>query len=265
MFGGGSQSSSSTSRSLETPTLIPLRQDLSQIFRNMLGSTSLSDLGSNPQGIIGSIFQNLFGDSSTADQRGSQQWIQGTLGGSQGTDLGLVGADRGRTGNLPSSNYGQPWGPFPNPMGSASNGRSTGDFLGARQALTESLSGQGLDRSLQLAQQQLLPSTLSNIQLGSAALRNAAGPLGLRFSTDLMGQQRNFANQQFMGMQQNALQTALPMWQQRGQLAGDIYSLIGQLGNAQLARQLPLLIQYATGFAPTGSNSSGSGWNFNVL
>lgn len=130
------------------------------------------------------------------------------------------------------------------------------DFLGARSALQDVIGGGGFQKAVSDANQALLPAALSNINYGSSALRTAAGPAGLRYSTDLLGQQQRLANQILLGTQQQAVQTALPFMQQRGDAAQGVFDMAAQLREADLGRLLPLMVAFATQFAPVGNTSS---------
>jgi hypothetical protein len=136
----------------------------------------------------------------------------------------------------------------------------SGDFLGARNTLQNLMSGQGLQQYLGTANQQLMPTALANILAGGNALRNAAGPAGLRYSTDLINAQRGMAGDILAKTQAQALQAALGMSQQAGDAAQNIYGLSSQMRESDLARLLPTMVAYATGFAPVGTNS----WGFNA-
>jgi hypothetical protein len=107
---------------------------------------------------------------------------------------------------------------------------------------------------------------MNAINQGQNQIRGKAGVSGLRFSTDLNNQIGRFAGDQLLGLQANSINAAAPIFQQRAQNAAGIYDLISSLAQQDLGRQLPLLLQFATGFAPVGgsSSSSSSGWRGGV-
>ena len=127
------------------------------------------------------------------------------------------------------------------------------DFLGARSALQRSLSGSGLGENVQTAYNQLLPGTQRSITEGSNALSTAAGPQGLRFSTDLMGQQGLLASRSMNDLNARSLTAGLSQGQTEAQTALGTYGLIGQLAQAQ--NPLLLALNYATQFPGIGNIS----------
>lgn len=130
------------------------------------------------------------------------------------------------------------------------------DFLGARQALQDTLSGQSLGPNLQRANQQLMPVAMQNIASGSRALRQQAGPAGLRFSTDLINAQRGLTGDILAQTQGQALDAALGLGEQRGQAAQNLFNMAASLRESDLGRLLPMMVNFATQFAPVGSESS---------
>lgn len=144
----------------------------------------------------------------------------------------------------------------------------SGDYLGARKALQDSLSGDSFGQAYKLAQDQMMPSTLEAIRTGGAALQNSFGANGLRFSTDVMGAQRRFADTQMNALGDRAAANAQGLYQTRANTALGTYGQANDMINAQLARQLPLLLQYASQFPSIGSFGTGSnrgtGFNFGV-
>jgi hypothetical protein len=140
------------------------------------------------------------------------------------------------------------------------------DYLGAKDAIMSALGEDAFQRSLESAYGALLPTAQRNIQtMNQGVLQKNAG-LGLRFSSDVMNQQRQGAGD----ILNNALAQAAGLANQQTaqQLQGGlgIMDFAQQAGESQLARQLPLLLQYATQFAPVGTkgSSGSSGWNANV-
>ena len=164
---------------------------------------------------LGSWFRNLFSQGSTA-----------------------LSTPQGILGPLYTNMFGQ-------------NGSE--DFLGARSALQRSLSGSGLGQNVQTAYNQLLPGTQRSILEGSNALTSAAGPKGLRFSTDLMGQQGLLASRGMNDLLDRSLTAGLSQGQTEAQTALGAYGLIGQLAQAQ--DPLLLAIQYASQFPGIGQNT----------
>ncbi len=138
-------------------------------------------------------------------------------------------------------------------------GGGAGDYLGAKGAIQDTLSG-NFGGAVNTAYNQLLPSTLQGIQQGSSALQAAAGPAGLRFSTDLMGQQGRLASDLLGQTQQQALGAGLNVYNQRAQTGQDIFGLIGQLGqqNNPLTALLALMGQ-PTVLSTGGATSGGGG------
>lgn len=134
------------------------------------------------------------------------------------------------------------------------------DFLGARSTLEGLLSdpGQALGGALGQAQQALLPAAERSIDLLNQRVLSANAPLGLRFSSDVMDQQRQGAQDILLGTQQQALGAALPIFQ--GQLGGalNIFDLIANLAEGQLGRQIPLAVALSTGTPPVTRSSGGS-------
>jgi hypothetical protein len=126
---------------------------------------------------------------------------------------------------------------------------------GQMGVLQQLMQGQGLQKGYEQAYNALLPGTQSAIASGSRDITQNLGTQGLRFSTDLQNSIGQFANQQYQGLQQNALGAGLQNMQ--GML-GAANTAAG-LTEGQLGRQLPLLMQYATGFAPVASGGGGSG------
>lgn len=130
-----------------------------------------------------------------------------------------------------------------------------GDYLGARKALEETLSGEGLAKTIETARGQLLPSTLRSISEGSAALTSAAGPSGLRFSTDLMNAQGGLASRAFEDLDTRSLGAALPIFQQRAQSAQGIFDLISRMGAQN--NPLQILMQLIGAGVPQLGNKGG--------
>lgn len=126
-------------------------------------------------------------------------------------------------------------------------GEGTPDYLGARSALQNVLGGD-LSGAYNTAYSQLLPSTLDAIRRGQAGLQESMGPMGLRFSTDLLGQQAGLAGQLLNSAQQNALGAAIPIFQ--GQQQG-VTSLMDMLSKAQQTMSpAALLAQFVQSFPP---------------
>ena len=135
-------------------------------------------------------------------------------------------------------------------------GEGSQDYLGARNALQNVLGG-NLQGAYENAYNQLLPSTLTGIQRGQAGLQEAMGPQGLRFSTDLMGQQSGLAQNMLGDLSRQALGAAIPIFQ--GQTTG-IGNLMQLLGNAQQTMSpIALLSRFLESFPPVGNKGTSSG------
>lgn len=169
--------------------------------------------------------------------------------------------------NSKGQTYGNtPEGPLNSVYQNLFGDNPTGDFLGARQTIESNLSGRGFQNAANATYQGMLPGVMNSIMLGGNALRETAGANGMRFSTDLMNNQRALANSQLLGLQQNAIGNANTYMQNTGNQAQGIYSLIGDLGMKTIANQLPLLLQYASQFPPSGQfGGGGSSSNFQFL
>ena len=140
---------------------------------------------------------------------------------------------------------------------------SSKDYLGARSALQDTLSGEGLGKSIGIARGQLLPGTLRSISEGSAALRSASGPLGLRFSTDLANNQQDLTNRAFEGLDQQSLAAGLNIFGQRAKSAQSIFDLIGQLGQQNNPLALLMALRGVPGFGSKGGSSGGASASYN--
>lgn len=142
------------------------------------------------------------------------------------------------------------------------------DYLGARSAIQRGLSPQGLTDNYMQAFSALEPGLGRAMQLSTQGLANAAGPRGLRYSSDLLNIQGR-ANQDLINQaQQQALGVASQQQQQALQGGLSVLGLLGQAGGGGIGNLLPLLLQYATSFAPVGqdstSKSNSASFNFNV-
>lgn len=140
------------------------------------------------------------------------------------------------------------------------------DYLGARGALERNLSGMGFQNAYEQAFGAMQPGLERAIDLSNLKTLGQATPAGLRFSTDLAKMRSQNAQDILLGGSQQAMGAGLGAMQAQGQQALDLMGLIGQLGESQLARQLPLLIQYATNFSPLGNfgTQKSSSWNANA-
>jgi hypothetical protein len=130
------------------------------------------------------------------------------------------------------------------------------DFLGARGALQDTLSGGGLQPAFDTAYQQLLPGAERTTAAGINAIKAGTGAMGGRFSTDQNQQITSFIGGQGADLQGRALSAALPIAQQRGAAASNLYNLFAQIGQGQT----PLALgQSIIGMQqPTTAGSSGS-------
>ena len=178
---------------------------------------------------------------------------------------------RAQTGNylgkqLQQPGYGtQPMGPLAGMYQNLFSENPQDDWLGAKKALMESLNGGSFRQAAGDVYGMMLPSVMDAYRTGAAGLRDAAGPGGMRFSTDLINSQSNLLNNQLLGLQNTAAQNALGYMGQRGGLASGMFNMAGDFGLRQIANQLPLLIHYATQFAPVAQQSGSSGSNLGVL
>lgn len=137
------------------------------------------------------------------------------------------------------------------------------DFLGARAALQNALSGDALQNYYGQAFDVLQPGMNRNIELMKQNVLSGTAGLGNRFSSDVMNQQRAGAQDIMLGTQQQALGSAMDiLGQQMGGALG-VYDQVGGLAEGQMGRQIPLWVSMVTG-APTTSQSSSSGWNMNL-
>lgn len=139
------------------------------------------------------------------------------------------------------------------------------DFLGARAALERGLSGEGLQQNIDTAFGQLQPTVERQLELLRQNVQGANAPLGTRFSSDVQNQVRAGTTDITNNAMQAALGAALQQGATQTGAAGDIFSLIAQLGEAQAARQLPLIAQFASAFAPVGQRSSSRSGSFNFF
>ena len=148
-------------------------------------------------------------------------------------------------------------------------GGGTDDFLGAKQAVQNGLSGQSFGNAFNSFMSAAMPSAMNAYNVGAQQLANQAGANGMRFSTDLLGAQNRLMQNSLANLQSTAALNAATYAGQQNSLASSIYSLIGGLGQNQISMsQLPALLKYAETFAPVGqssnSNSSSSSYGFNV-
>lgn len=125
----------------------------------------------------------------------------------------------------------------------------TDDFLGARERLTNILSGAGLDADIERAFEADRPGL--NRELDRIVGQQSV--FGKRFGSDVANQQaaavgdarsRAFANA--LAERETGLGAAL-----------GTYGLVGQLGEAQLARQVPLALEFVRNFPTFSTDSSG--------
>lgn len=137
------------------------------------------------------------------------------------------------------------------------------DYLGARGALERSLSGAGFGDAYNSAFEKLLPSARAAIDELNRNVLSASSPMGLRFSSDVMNQQRRGAQDILLGTQGQAVQTAMPFAQMQQQGALSIFDLIASLAQDQMARQVPLAVSLATG-APQISTSTRKDSSFDI-
>lgn len=131
-------------------------------------------------------------------------------------------------------------------------GEGSQDYLGARQALQDQLGG-NLQGAYDTAYKQLLPSTLEGIRRGSAGLAEGFGPMGLRFSSDLMGAQGGLASSLLSDLSGKSIGAALPIFQQQGNSLGGLINLLGSA--QQNLSPAALLSQFLATFPPVGSHS----------
>lgn len=136
------------------------------------------------------------------------------------------------------------------------------DYLGAKQRLGSIISGSANGDNYAQALKFMTPQMERNLQLMGTQLTNQSGGQGLRFSSDLMNQQRAGALDLMLGTQGQAWQQANQMTGQQLGAAQGLYNQIGQLGQADLERLMPLIVKYMTTFAPVGNASEGSGNGF---
>jgi len=130
------------------------------------------------------------------------------------------------------------------------------DFLGARQALENSLSGDYGSYANQ-AFQTMMPTIQDAMNTSNRNLSNQYGAQGLRFGTDLMNAQGAAGSNILNNALAQAGQQGMAFMGQQGQQAQTMFDLIGRLGAASIAQTLPLLAQYASS-GQEGSSSSSS-------
>lgn len=144
----------------------------------------------------------------------------------------------------------------------------TTDVLGAANAIQSVLGGGAFSQAFDRAMGILEPSVQNQIRQLNTSVLNQSSPLGLRFSSDVLNQQRRGAEELLLGAQNQAANLANQFASQQLQGGLSVFGLTQQAALDQLARQLPLLIQYATSFAPVGQNAtssaSGSGFGFGL-
>jgi hypothetical protein len=117
------------------------------------------------------------------------------------------------------------------------------DWLGTKQRMIDLLSGKSLELGFNQALEALMPGARRSIEVMNNEVLSRSSPLGLRFSTDVLNQQRAGANDILLGTQNQALAGALQqMGMQSGLVSGN-YDRQAQLHEGQLARQIPLLAQ----------------------
>lgn len=137
------------------------------------------------------------------------------------------------------------------------------DWLGTKQRMTDLLSGKSLEMGFGQALDALMPGARRSIEIMNNDVLAASSPQGLRFSTDVMNQQRTGANDILLGTQNQALAGAL---QQMGMQAGLVqgnYDRQAQLREGQLARQIPLIAQLLASTG-RGFSTQHGGWNRNL-
>ncbi|RME06088.1 MAG: hypothetical protein D6812_02145 [Deltaproteobacteria bacterium] len=142
------------------------------------------------------------------------------------------------------------------------------DFLGAETAIRNALSGDTFTSGFNQAFSALEPGLRRNIDILKTSVLDQASPLGLRFSSDVLNQQRRGAQELLLGTQNQAANLGLNLLGQQLQGGLGVFGLTQQAALDQLARQLPLLVQYATSFAPvgqvSGSRARGSGFDIGL-
>lgn len=146
-----------------------------------------------------------------------------------------------------SGGFGQPGGIY----GSFGNALFGQDFAEHGRKV---LSGDVLNPELMgTIRSSLTPGALKSIQTGSNALREAAGPAGLRFGTDLIGNQGRLASDVLTGLNTDVLNAALPVG-------------LAQFNRYAEAPQdfLNLLFQYATSGLGQSTRATGSGSEYNA-
>lgn len=139
------------------------------------------------------------------------------------------------------------------------------DFMGARKRITDLISGEGMSRDIETAFGSLLPTIQRSIDESSRSILNQSAGQGLRFSSDVMNQSRDSANDLLSGGMANAIQLALGSRSQQLEGAQNVFSNVGSLAEAQLARQIPLLAQLLAQMGKSRSfGEGGGGWNLAI-
>lgn len=142
-------------------------------------------------------------------------------------------------------------------------GENGADVFGAKEAIQRLLGGDNLGAGIQDAFSAQLPSLQRGIEEATRGVLNTLGPAGLRFSTDAdrlaLRAGQDMTNEALARSLQAALQNAAT---QSG-LAGNVLGTVGSL-KAPSANLLPLILQYATAFAPVGQTSQGTSSGFEL-
>lgn len=143
---------------------------------------------------------------------------------------------------------------------------SSQDYLGAKQRLTDLISGKGLDQDISTAFQSLLPSIRLGIDEANRGFLASSAGQGLRFSSDVLNQSRAASDSLLSQGLANAGNIALGSRAQQLEGAQGVFSNIGSLAEAQLARQIPLLVQLLASMGKTRSvGDQGSGFNLAIM
>jgi len=123
----------------------------------------------------------------------------------------------------------------------------------ARQALESVLGGGAFRNTYNDVMDLMTPNMNRGMELINRNVLGRNTVMGKRFSSDVGNQASSAAANLLLGTQREAMGNALNFANMRGSLGANVMGGIGSLAEGQFARQLPLLVQYAMGFAPVGN------------
>lgn len=134
----------------------------------------------------------------------------------------------------------------------------TEDYLGAKSALSDTISGQGYGPMVDNLRQQLIPGATRQYQDLLANLASGANS-GNRYSSSLMDRASQGAQRISLGTQEQAMNTAGQLWNTRAAQAANIFNTA-----AGVKSPMEQLMSWVLGYKQAPGGQRSSGWDFNA-